>query len=70
MGFLSSLLEILGFGIGIPLGLVVGFYYFIYSKPKEVEVKSIVSLFMFDDHLLFSENVLIQALFLKNCWQW
>ncbi|XP_024176403.1 synaptotagmin-3 isoform X1 [Rosa chinensis] len=37
MGFLSSLLEILGLGIGIPLGLLVGFYYFIYSKPKEVE---------------------------------
>lgn len=38
MGFLSSLLVILGFGIGIPLGLLVGFFLFIYSKPKEVEV--------------------------------
>ncbi|XP_050387824.1 synaptotagmin-3-like [Argentina anserina] len=37
MGFLSSLLEIVGIGIGIPLGLIVGFYYFIYSKPKEIK---------------------------------
>ncbi|VVA12227.1 PREDICTED: synaptotagmin-3 [Prunus dulcis] len=37
MGFLSSLLGIFGFGIGIPLGLLVGFFLFIYSKPKEVE---------------------------------
>ncbi|KAK9913216.1 hypothetical protein M0R45_037039 [Rubus argutus] len=37
MVFLSSLLGILGFGIGILLGLLVGFYYFVYSEPKEVE---------------------------------
>nr|XP_017188132.1 synaptotagmin-3-like isoform X2 [Malus domestica] len=38
MGFVSSLVGILGFGIGIPLGLLVGFFLFVYSNPKEVEV--------------------------------
>ncbi|CAN6568561.1 unnamed protein product [Malus baccata var. baccata] len=37
MGFVSSLVGILGFGIGIPLGLLVGFFLFVYSNPKEVE---------------------------------
>ncbi|EXB61824.1 Extended synaptotagmin-2 [Morus notabilis] len=37
MGFLSSFLGILGFGIGLPLGLLVGFFFFIYSKPNEAE---------------------------------
>lgn len=38
MGFVSTLLGIIGFGIGIPLGLVMGFFFFIYSKPDEVKV--------------------------------
>ncbi|XP_022765384.1 synaptotagmin-3-like isoform X3 [Durio zibethinus] len=37
MGLLSTLLGIIGFGIGIPFGLVVGFFLFIYSKPKPVK---------------------------------
>ncbi|XP_044509247.1 synaptotagmin-3-like [Mangifera indica] len=37
MGFVSSLLGILGFAIGIPVGLLVGFFFFIYSEPDEVE---------------------------------
>ncbi|XP_021295671.1 synaptotagmin-3 [Herrania umbratica] len=36
MGLLSSLLGIIGFGIGVPFGLLVGFFLFIYSKPKTV----------------------------------
>ncbi|KAJ0047097.1 hypothetical protein Pint_06025 [Pistacia integerrima] len=47
MGFVSSLLGILGFVIGIPVGLLVGFFFFIYSKPDEVEdpeVKPLVEL--------------------------
>ncbi|KAK4430926.1 Synaptotagmin-3 [Sesamum alatum] len=39
MGFLSSLLGVLGFGIGLPFGLVVGFYFFIYSESEEDVVK-------------------------------
>ncbi|KAF7132638.1 hypothetical protein RHSIM_Rhsim09G0150900 [Rhododendron simsii] len=37
MGFLSTILGILGFGIGLPFGILVGFYFFVYSKPKDVE---------------------------------
>ncbi|KAK2993121.1 hypothetical protein RJ640_021793 [Escallonia rubra] len=37
MGFLSSLVGILGFGIGISVGLIIGFYFFIYSEPEDVE---------------------------------
>ncbi|KAL5569341.1 hypothetical protein UlMin_025916 [Ulmus minor] len=37
MGFISSFLGVLGFGIGVPLGLLVGFFLFIYSKPREVQ---------------------------------
>ncbi|KAF5947382.1 hypothetical protein HYC85_013339 [Camellia sinensis] len=37
MGFLSIILGILGFGIGLPIGLLIGFYFFVYSEPKDVE---------------------------------
>ncbi|GKV34146.1 hypothetical protein SLEP1_g42555 [Rubroshorea leprosula] len=37
MGFLSSLLGITGFVIGTVIGLVVGFYFLIYSEPDEIE---------------------------------
>ncbi|KAF5194991.1 Synaptotagmin-3 [Thalictrum thalictroides] len=37
MGFLTTLLGIIGFSIGIPLGLFVGFFLFIYNKPKHVK---------------------------------
>lgn len=40
MGFLSSVLGVLGFGfIGLPLGLLVGFFLFIYSKPNDDQVE-------------------------------
>lgn len=38
MGFVGSLLGIIGFGIGIPLGLLLGFFLFIYIKPGDVKV--------------------------------
>ena len=38
MGFLGSLLGIIGFGIGIPLGLLLGFLLFIYVEPGDVKV--------------------------------
>lgn len=37
MGFLSTIFGVLGFAIGLPLGLVVGFYLFVYSQPKDVK---------------------------------
>ncbi|XP_042952098.1 synaptotagmin-3 isoform X3 [Carya illinoinensis] len=38
MGFLSTFLGIIGFGFGIPMGLLVGFFLFIYSEAKDVEL--------------------------------
>lgn len=37
MGFVSTLCGILGFGIGLPLGLLLGFFFFVYSKPHIVK---------------------------------
>ncbi|XP_031476150.1 synaptotagmin-2-like [Nymphaea colorata] len=37
MGFLSSLLGFVGFGVGISVGLVIGYYLFIYFQPNDVK---------------------------------
>ncbi|KAL0344639.1 UNVERIFIED_CONTAM: Synaptotagmin-3 [Sesamum radiatum] len=37
MGILGSLLGIVGFGIGIPVGLFLGFFMFIYFRPRDVK---------------------------------
>ncbi|XP_022966785.1 synaptotagmin-3-like [Cucurbita maxima] len=37
MGFFSTVFGILGFGIGLPLGLLIGFLLFVYSEPKDVK---------------------------------
>ncbi|KAI3458968.1 hypothetical protein Pfo_015631 [Paulownia fortunei] len=37
MGFLSSLLGVLGFGIGLPFGLFIGFFFFVYSESEDIE---------------------------------
>ncbi|KAB1199637.1 Synaptotagmin-3 [Morella rubra] len=52
MGFLSTFLGILGFGIGIPLGLLVGFYLFVYSEAKDVEEPVIRPLYELDSSAL------------------
>ncbi|KNA15372.1 hypothetical protein SOVF_098840 [Spinacia oleracea] len=54
MGFVGTFVGILGFGIGLPIGLVVGFFLFIYSKPKEVEEPVITPLQDFDTNTLLS----------------
>lgn len=39
MGFLSSLLGFIGFGIGFPVGILIGFYVFVHSESDDdVEV--------------------------------
>lgn len=38
MGLLSSLFGMIGFGLGLPIGLFIGFYLFVYSKSEDVEV--------------------------------
>ncbi|KAK4835230.1 hypothetical protein QYF36_007117 [Acer negundo] len=52
MGFLSSLLGIIGFGIGLPIGLLVGFFFFVYSKPKQVQDPVVRPLEEFDTTVL------------------
>jgi len=38
MGFFESFLGVFGFAIGIPLGLLLGFFLFVYSESKQVKV--------------------------------
>ena len=61
MGFLSSVLGVLGFGfIGLPLGLLVGFFLFIYSKPNDdqIEVTFIIVIII----IIRIQNVLASSL--------
>ncbi|XP_047956116.1 synaptotagmin-3-like [Salvia hispanica] len=37
MGLLSSLFGMIGFGIGLPIGIFIGFYLFLYSKSEDVQ---------------------------------
>ena len=47
MGFLSSFLGVFGFAVGIPLGLLVGFFLFVYSETKHVKVNITTLIWMF-----------------------
>jgi ABC-type phosphate transport system permease subunit len=47
MGFLGSFFGVFCFVIGIPLGLLVGFFLFVYSEAKQVKVSTFFSLFIF-----------------------
>ena len=38
MGFFSTILGFCGFGFGISIGLVAGYFLFIYFQPIDVEV--------------------------------
>lgn len=38
MGLLSSILGFCGFGLGTSIGLVIGYYMFIYFQPADVKV--------------------------------
>lgn len=44
MGVLSTIAGFLGFGFGIPLGLVIGYYLFIYFQPVDVQDPTICPL--------------------------
>ncbi|KAK4794057.1 hypothetical protein SAY86_012051 [Trapa natans] len=37
MGFFSTIMGFLGFGVGFPIGLVIGYYMFIYFQPTDVK---------------------------------
>ncbi|CAN1339191.1 SYT3 [Linum perenne] len=56
MGIFSTILGILGFSIGLSIGLVLGFFIFVYSKPKHVEDPVVKPLVELDSDAL--ENIL------------
>ncbi|CAL5332128.1 unnamed protein product [Camellia sinensis] len=37
MGFLSTIMSFFGFGVGITIGIVIGYYLFIYFQPSDVK---------------------------------
>lgn len=39
MGFFSTILGLCGFGIGISMGLVIGYFLFVYLQPNDVKVR-------------------------------
>ena len=45
MGFVSSVMGFFGFGIGITIGLVIGYYLFIYFQPRDAKVSVSPTLF-------------------------
>ncbi|RZR88176.1 hypothetical protein BHM03_00015713 [Ensete ventricosum] len=58
MGFFNSVFGFFGFGIGIAVGLVIGYYLFIYFQPTDVKCTE----------PLFLETKLALILFLKIDW--
>lgn len=38
MGIVSTILGFCGFGVGISIGLLIGYYLFIYFQPTDVKV--------------------------------
>ncbi|CAN1258119.1 SYT3 [Linum perenne] len=54
MGLFSTTLGIIGFGIGLAVGLVVGFYLFVYSKPKDVKEPDVRPLVELDSDTLLN----------------
>jgi hypothetical protein len=48
MGILSSILGFCGFGVGTSIGIVIGYYMFIYFEPTDVKVSVfLLSFFVF-----------------------
>lgn len=43
MGFFSTVLGFCGFGVGISIGLVAGYFLFIYFQPTDAKVLSFSS---------------------------
>lgn len=39
MGFFSTIFGFCGFGVGISMGLMIGYYLFIYFQPSDVKAK-------------------------------
>ncbi|XP_065872369.1 synaptotagmin-3 isoform X2 [Euphorbia lathyris] len=52
MGFLTTLLGVLGFAFGLPIGLLLGFFLFVYSKPLNVKDPDVRPLHELDSNML------------------
>lgn len=65
MGIISTILGVFGFGIGISIGLVIGYFLFIYSQPTDVKVCFFFSalLFMFFYDLFLEELCVFRCCF-------
>lgn len=46
MGFFRTVLGFFGFGVGVTMGLVIGYYLFIYFQPTDVKVRFATLLFV------------------------
>jgi hypothetical protein len=46
MGVISMILEFSGFGIEVSVGVVIGYFLFIYGQPSDIEVND-------ESHLFF-----------------
>lgn len=47
MGIISTIMGVFGFGIGIAIGLVIGYFLFVYLEPADVKVSIFPSQFLF-----------------------
>jgi hypothetical protein len=66
MGFVSTILGLWGFGVGISIGLVIGYYMFIYFQPTDVKVSVSLAFFLLILHcnLILSSILAIHRLLL------
>ena len=54
MGILSTILGVWGFGLGTSIGVVIGYYMFIYFQPSDVKVSPSLSLVISCNLILIS----------------
>ncbi|KAF2295732.1 hypothetical protein GH714_033757 [Hevea brasiliensis] len=65
MGFLSTFLGVIGFGFGLPIGLLVGFFLFVYSQPEDVKDPAVRPLHELDSSTL--QDILPDIPFWVKC---
>ena len=63
MGFFGTILGLFGFGVGISIGLVAGYFLFIYVQPNNVEVSIYLLWFIYKE---ISESVSYQQIQFHN----
>lgn len=56
MGILSTILGFWGFGVGTSIGLVIGYYMFIYFQPTDVKVSVSLPFILFRRQFKFVQS--------------